>query len=228
VVLVKIKQIKMNYNIKVGESFSFSKEAFTNGFSDIDGDNPCEVLILSLPDENVSQLNYNGKKVIVGDCFPINNSNLLTFFRKKNTAINTSFNFKISDNNQNKLYSNMAKVLITIAAHINLPPSQVGDLTVSINHGSIRTFTKADFTTGLNPPYKDPEGDQPSKLKILGLTASGKLKLNGVDVIINQEIDFSSIESGLFIYSSDTSNTQLINTEFDFSISDTGSGKFTS
>jgi hypothetical protein len=218
----------MNYNIKVGESFSFSKEAFTNGFSDINGDNPCEVLILSLPDENVSQLNYNGKKVIVGDCFPISKSNLLTLFRKKNTEINTSFNFKVSDNNQNKLYSNMAKVSITIKAYVNLAPSQVGNLTVNINHASIRTFTKADFTTGLNPPYQDPEGDAPSKLKILVLPSSGVLKLNGTACVANQEINFSSIESGLFTYSSDSSNTQIINTSFDFAISDTGSGLYTS
>jgi hypothetical protein len=46
----------MDYKIKARESFSFSKEAFVNGFIGIDGDNPCEVLILSLPDVNVSQL----------------------------------------------------------------------------------------------------------------------------------------------------------------------------
>lgn len=218
----------MSYNVKVGESFNFFKEAFVKNFTDDDGDFPCEVVILSLPDETCGLLYYSGTLVKINDCFSVAKSNLLTFKRLKQGIINTFFNFKISDNNQNKQYSNMAKVTISIGAYTNLPPDVVGDLTVpTINHGATKIFTVTDFTTGLVPPYHDPEGDAPSKLKVLSLPNSGKLKLNGIDVTVSQEIAFPNIASGLFTYVSDGSNLNAINTEFNFSISDSGSGLFT-
>jgi len=217
-----------DYNIEAGTSFSFFREVFTKNFSDADGDKPCDVVILSLPDPFMGQLNYDGKKVEIGDCFPIGKANLLTFFRLTNNAIITSFNFRISDNNQNKLYSNMAVVNINIGAYVNLQPDEVGDLSVSIAHAATKVFTTADFTTGLVPAYHDPEGDSPSKLKVLSLPTSGLLKLNGVNVILNQEITFANITAGLFIYVADSSVLTAVSTSFDFSISDTGSGLFTS
>jgi hypothetical protein len=218
----------MNYNIPKSSSFNFFKEAFTKNFTDLDGDSPCEVVIISLPDPFMGQLNYNGKKVEIDMCFPVSNANLLSFFRLTNEAINTSFNFVISDNNQNKQYSNMATVTLNIGAYTNQAPSQVGDLSVTMAHAATKVFSVADFTTGLTPPYADPEGDAPSKLKILTLPSSGLVKLNGVNVTVNQEIPFANISSGLLTYVSDGSTLTVINTSFDFSISDTGSGIFTS
>jgi hypothetical protein len=122
----------------------------------------------------------------------------------------------------------MALVNINIAAYVNLQPDVVGDLSVSMIHGATKVFTMNDFTVNLVPPYHDPEGDAPSKLKVLSLPASGLLKLNGVNVTVNQEILYSQIASGLFIYVSDGSVLTVINTSFNFSVSDTGSGLFTS
>jgi hypothetical protein len=218
----------MNYNIGPGQSFAFFKEAFTNGFSDLDGDSYCEILILGIMNSSIGVLNYKEKPVSVGDCIPISKVSDLKFQRVTFGAVQASIKFKISDNNQNKLYSNMATVTINIGAYVNLAPSQVGDLSISMNHAAIRIFNRADFTTGLNPPYQDPEGDAPSKLRILSLPVSGVLKLNGGAVGANQEISFADIDSALFVYESDSSNTEVINTDFDFAISDTGSGNFTS
>jgi len=218
----------MNYNIKVNTSFNFFKEAFTKNFSDSDGDSACEVVILSLPDSGSGTLKYKGVDVKVNDCFPVANSSYLSFLRLKQGVINTYFNFKISDNNQNKLYSKMAKVTINIASYTNRAPDQVGDLSVPMIHGATRIFTSTDFTSGLTPPYHDPEGDAPSKLKVLTLPNSGALKLNGANVNINQEIVFSMINSGLFSYVSDSLNKAAIDTEFTFAISDIGSGLYTS
>jgi hypothetical protein len=218
----------MNYNIKVNESFNFFPGAFTKNFVDDDGDFPCEVVILSLPDPDSGLLYYNNVLVKIEDCFPVSKSNLLSFKRLKQGIINTFFNFKVSDNNQNKLYSKMAKVTISIGAYTNLPPNQVGNLSVPLNHGATKTFTVADFTTGLVPPYQDPEGDAPSKLKILSLPASGTLKLSGTNVTVNQDIVFANIASGLFTYVSNSSTLTAVSAEFNFSISDAGSGLFTS
>ena len=217
----------MNYNIPTNTSFSFFPEVFTKDFADIDNDSPCEVVILSLPDPEEGVLHYNGSLTLVGDSFAICDSNSLKFLRLKQGIINTSFNFKISDNNQNKQYSDMATVTINIGAYTNLAPSEVGDLSVVIAHAATKTFTAADFTTGLTPPYSDPEGDAPSKLKVLTLPATGLLKLNGVNVTVNQEIVFANITAGLLTYRGDDATTIEANTSFEFSISDTGSGLFT-
>lgn len=217
----------MNYNIPTNTSFSFFKEAFTKNFVDADGDFPCEVVILSLPDPLSGKLYYDGKLVEVGNCFPVVKSNLLSFLRLKQGFINTSFNFKISDNNQNKQYSDMATVTINIGAYVNQAPSEVGDLSVVMAYAATKTFTTADFTTGLTPPYSDPEGDAPSKLKVLSLPATGLLKLNGVNVTVNQEIVFANISGGLLTYKGDDATTVEANTSFNFSISDAGSGLFT-
>jgi hypothetical protein len=122
----------------------------------------------------------------------------------------------------------MATVTINVAAYINQAPSQVGNLSVSILHGAVRTFTGADFTTGLSPVYSDPEGDAPSKLKVQTLPTSGVLKLAGVAVVQNQEILFSDIQAGSFTYHADAANNSAINTTFTFAMSDVGSGLFTS
>lgn len=218
----------MNYNIKAGKSFSFFKEAFTNGFSDSNGDSYCEILILGIINKDKGILYYKGIAVKAGDCIPVEKISGLSFYRVSPGAINEKIEFKVSDNNQNKLYSNMATVTINIAAYVNLAPSQVGNLTVPMNHAATKTFSQADFTTGLTPPYQDPEGDAASKLKVLTLPNSGTLKLNGVLVIVNQEIPFTSIASNLFTYLSDANTTTAINTFFTFAISDIGSGQFTS
>lgn len=218
----------MNYNIIAGQSFSFPKETFTKNFQDLDGDQPCEVVILSLISAQTGVIKFDGKPVEEGTCFALKEVSKLTFTRNNNLSINDSFNFKISDSNQNKLYSNMATVTINIGAYTNLQPSQVGDLSVTINNAATKIFSTTDFTTGLTPPYVDPENDAPSKLKVLTLPASGLLKLNGVNVVVNQEIPFASIAGGLFTYVSAQGETSAIATSFDFAISDTGSGLFTS
>lgn len=215
-------------DLSIGESFNFYKEVFTKNFTDADGDLPCEVVILSLPDASKGKLNYEEKEVEIGDCFPVQKANLLSFLRLTNDAILTSFNFKISDNNQNKLYSNMAVVTINIAAYVNLKPDEVGDLAISMAHAATKIFTITDFTTSLVPAYHDPEGDAPSKLKVLSLPTSGLLKLNGVNVTVNQEILFSQIIAGNFIYVADGTVMTAITTSFNFSVADSGSGLFTS
>lgn len=216
-------------NIPVGTYINaFDQNTFTKNFLDPNEDRPCEVMILSLPDPSKGKLYFNLIPVEVNFTFNYKESDKLTYLRISELDISDSFEFKISDNNQNKLYSNMATVTINISAYTNLPPDSVGNLNVTINHAATKVFTTADFTTGLSPAYHDPEGDAPSKLKVLSLPNSGLLKLNGVNVIVNQEIPFANITSGLFIYVSDGTVNSAINTSFNFAISDTGSGIFTS
>lgn len=216
-------------NIPVGTYINaFDKNTFIKDFSDQDGDLPCEVVIMSLTNPLMGKLFFDNEEVVVGLTFNYKEATKLSYLRINSEEIIDSFQFKISDDNQNKLYSNMAVVNINIGAYVNLQPDEVGDLTVSMVHGATKVFTVNDFTVGLIPAYHDPEGDAPSKLKVLSLPESGLLKLNGVNVIVNQEILFSQIASGFFIYVADGTVLTALSTDFDFSISDTGSGLFTS
>lgn len=120
----------------------------------------------------------------------------------------------------------MALFTFNIDAYINLPPSQVGDNNITIPNASTHTFTRANFTTETIPQYTDPEGDAANNLKILSLPLSGILKLNGVNIVINQIVSFSNIDSGLLIYESNSATTTAHSSNFNFEISDTGSNTF--
>src|SRR5690606_18377166 len=99
-------------------------------------------------------------------------------------------------------YSGLTPGIITyiVSEKANEPPSEVGDNSLTTNYGVTIVFTVANFTTGTTPAYSDPEGDTASKLKILTLPSTGNLKLNGINVSINQVIDFSDINTGLLTY----------------------------
>jgi hypothetical protein len=218
----------MALDLGVGEIYSLNKGVFTQNYQDKDGDSPCEIIIFSLPDSSQVELYYDGKLAEIGNCIPISQANKLHIKRITNGVVMTSFNFKVSDNNQNKLLSNMATVTINIAAYVNQKPTEVGDLNVSIANKATKIFTVADFTTLTTPQYSDPEGDAPSKLKVTSLPLEGKLKLNAVDVTIGQEIPFTQISSGLFTYVSNQTNPSAASVVFNFEISDMGSGQYTS
>ena len=120
----------------------------------------------------------------------------------------------------------MALFTVTTNEYINQPPSQVGAGSATTNYGQVYTFTIADFTTETIPPYADPEGDTAAQLRILDLPTTGTLKLNNVNVTINQVIPFTSIGSGLFTYTPDNNVTSSYGVSFNFEIADSGSGIF--
>ena len=120
----------------------------------------------------------------------------------------------------------MAQFTFNVDGYVNQPPSQIGNNTLSLDNSEVHTFTKANFTTETTPPYIDPEGDEPSNLKILSLPSEGILKLNNVDVQLNEIISFSDIILGLFTYESNGNNQAAHTPTFDFTISDEGSNIF--
>lgn len=122
----------------------------------------------------------------------------------------------------------MANFTINVNEAVNEPPV-VGDGERTTNYGENVTLTRADFTTNTTPPYYDPEGDLPLTLRIDSLPAGGVLKLNGVDVVVNQEIDFiTEIDNNLLTYTPDLNSAEAHSVVFQFAIADAGSGIFTS
>ncbi len=122
----------------------------------------------------------------------------------------------------------MANFNINVTAYSNQAPT-IGDGERSTNYGDPIIFTRADFTTNTTPPYFDPEGDAALTLRIDSLPTGGLLKLDGINVVINQQIDFTTeIDTGLFTYTPDLNVTTSHTVDFLFSIADAGSGLFTS
>ena len=83
------------------------------------------------------------------------------------------------------------------------------------------------FTTSTSPVYADPENDAADKLKVTVLPSTGIIKLNGTNIVANQEIDFSDIDLGLLIFTGDINAIAGGTDTFEFQIADVGSGIFT-
>jgi len=123
----------------------------------------------------------------------------------------------------------MAQFTVTTSGRTNLPPSQIGRNQFLLDHNEVYTFVLNDFTVNTTPPYLDPEGDAVDKLKVLTLPTIGVLNLNGVPVIINDEITASSIDASLFTYTADVgTETSYVDQDFTFDLSDVGSLIFSS
>ena len=123
------------------------------------------------------------------------------------------------------LYNSVAEQVIFKVgedATVNQEPTEVGDVNANVTLGSEVPLTRAMLTEN----YSDPEGDAADKLKILELASFGTVKLNGSPVIVNQEINFTDIDSGLLTYISTSIPGDEESEQFEFEISDAGSNTF--
>lgn len=204
----------------IGGKLDFKKLDFTTNYFDKEGDLPYEVTILN--DVSYGALLYNNKIVKAPFIFNINNVDKFQYMRVSPLEYTEEINFKTSDNNLNKLYSEMATMTINVSAKVNEPPI-IGDNEVDIEYDATYIFTQDDFTTNTTPPYNDPEGNPPYKLKILSLPLTGTFLFNNTSISVNQEILFTDINAGLLriLGSKADINGETLN--FTFTISDTGS-----
>ena len=193
--------------------------------------------------DDIAKVKITGKTMVNGDLFlsavpvlvgdeidlvDIEAGNFTFLDDSANAAAHSSsFTFTIADAGSLSFSTPSGTFTVDVLAEANLPPSAVGDRTESISFGETLVFTTAMFTTLTTPVYSDPEGDAADKLKVTSLPLSGTLKLNGIPVTLNQEIDFTDIASGLLTYSSDPAILGSISVGFGFEIADAGSGEFT-
>lgn len=211
---------------EIGGKLNFERLDFITNYFDKEGDLPYEITILN----NViyGALIYDNKIIKAPFVFNIENVNKFEYVRTSFLGYTEEINFKISDNNLNKLNSEMATITINVNAYNNLPPNNVGDNEIIADYGELVVFTEEDFTSNTIPPYTDPEGDAPYKLKILSLPPAGNvLKFNNVNVVVNQEILFTDIQRGYLTMNTNT-NTAGGDYSFNFAVSDIGSQQFSS
>lgn len=215
-------------NVYIEEDYQFNIGDFTKNFTTSDNSTFNTTRIISLPSEGI--IKFNNNNISNNFEFDLNDINKLTYVL--NGYINSftqNFTFQTSNNNLNKYFSNMATFTLNINEYVNLPPSAVGDNSITIENAATYIFTAADFTTNTTPAYSDPEGDVASNLKILTLPTDGVIQFNSIDVTVNQIIPFSgatSIESGALHYIASQVNTAADVEVFTFEISDAGSNIF--
>ena len=216
--------------IELGDGdYTFKYSDFTKDFADANGDSPDTVRINSLPDSGVLQ--YNSVDVQINDTFDVSAANKLVLVLDNNTTTITSFLFQISDDNINKLYSDMATMSVTINDVENQPPSYVGENQLTIAYNNTYTFVLDDFIGNEDPGgslmFIDPEGDNLEFIKVTSLPVLGVLKLNNISILTNATISNADIVAGNFIYEADLGETDAYIETFDFSSSDDGSHQFT-
>lgn len=207
-------------------TYTFSLTDFTHDYIDPDGDIACKISILTNPIMGQFYLN----NTLINAPFELNSCDINKLEYRINDTLfgNDYFNFYVIDSNiKNPIKSNMATFNINIEQRANQKPDVVGDQTITIANAQVIVLTSAMFTTTTTPPYHDPENDAPYQLRILSLPSSGTLKLNNVNVTVNQVINFSNITSGQLTYTADPSNITAHSTLFTFAVSDVGSQQFT-
>mgnify|MGYP000268288445 CR=1 FL=1 len=226
--IVNIKPIITNTTINIPDlTYNFKFINFTSTFTDVNNDLPDKIRITSLPIEG--NLKYNGSDVSINDEFTSSQITSLLYTWTDYLNKSDSFTYQVSDNNENNpLFSDMATMTLNITAHVNLPPSQVGILSLNIENSTIYTFTTDNFTVDTTPIYLDPDGDNPENLKITSLPTNGSLEKDGITLVLNDIISFSDIALGKLNYVSDSLNKTSHTGVFNFSISDEGSHQFTS
>lgn len=122
---------------------------------------------------------------------------------------------------------NMGTFTINSGAYVNQAPSSVGDYSIKVLNRATTVLTLDMFTTLTTPAYADPEGDLPQSVRIDTLPGDGVLKLSGANVTAGQIILVADINAGNLTYESPDQDALDTDT-FDFSVSDVGSGMFTS
>tara|TARA_R110000787_G_scaffold76602_3_gene168749 strand:- start:8462 stop:9199 length:738 start_codon:yes stop_codon:yes gene_type:complete len=121
----------------------------------------------------------------------------------------------------------MGTITLDVSAKTNQPPNRTGWLSLYLTHGQLHVFTLANFTTETEPAYSDPEEDAFKAIKIQYLPLEGGLKLNGVAVLIGDEIPATSLNAGLLTYQADVLNANGYTDGYmRFFVSDVGSSAF--
>ena len=222
----------LKLDISFNELYVFTLANFTTEtsppYGDPENDDFASIKITSLPAQGV--LSLNNVACLVGDEITSTDLNSGLFkYQADGTDINgyTSgeMEFTVADIGSNSFTTSPSNVTFEVDSNINEAPSSIGDGEADVVVGQSILMTTAMLTSDLNPPYSDPEGDNPSMLLVVTVPEYGNLELDGVIVIDDQEISFDDIDSGKLFYVNREFPSGNVE-GFDFKISDEGSGEY--
>jgi hypothetical protein len=223
----------VSINLEYNELYVFTVADFTTlaspAYSDPEGDAFQNVKILTIPSQGV--LTINGIAAAPDDI--VTEAQIIAGLLEYQAdpldtdGYNENFTYTTSDVGSSTYSTFSGIVSIVVAEDIdNLPPTVVGDGSVTIDYGETLTFTRAMFTSSTTPAYSDPEGDEALFLKITSLPTLGEIQINGFPVSIDEVVDFADIDLGLLTYVPDLADTDGDLQGFTFEIADAGSGIF--
>lgn len=141
-------------------------------------------------------------------------------------AINDYFNFRISDNPTDYLYSATHKVDIwaSVADGATNLPATIGDNTIYPANRATTILTLAMFTSTLTPPYNDPESDLIDAIRIDEISTAniGEFYFNGSLAQVGDIITREDLIANLLVHVAP--NQDAISSDvFNFSARDEGS-----
>ena len=135
--------------------------------------------------------------------------------------------FDTSNNNESTFSTTEGRINITVISANNLPPTHVDDGLTTCELGQTRVLDYVFFLTN----YQDPENNPPKDVRVLTLPPvnKGSLVYNGITVTASMlplDIPAEQLDLGVLVYSAigQLSINETIN--FQYTVSDTGSGQF--
>jgi len=189
-------------------AYTWALADFQVGFTDADGDSQgADIVIASLPATGL--LKYNNVDVVANQI--ITDPTLLTYWKVTDSPVSEPFNFRVSDNNiDNPAFSAIAIMTITVVAAGNVAPT-IGDSFISVDNAVVTVLTLAMFTSGLTPPYSDPDGDSLDAIRVDEISSAnqGQFLYFGVPVVAGQVITSAQLTAGNFTHVGASVNTIL-------------------
>lgn len=155
-----------------------------------------------------------------------NDISKITYFTSSDNTFSHPLNVRVyTDYNGELITSNTATFNIDRSQNGtgNLSPT-IGDNAILSNNRVETILTLDMFTTGLTPPYNDPEGDLIDAIRIDEISTAnvGTFYLNNEAIVTNQIITREDLAAGLFTHRGADINT-IQSDAFNFSARDEGS-----
>ena len=201
-----------NNTISTIEDTDYTFTASDFNFSDIDGDSLASVQLTTL--ETVGALKLNGVDVTLNQVISKTDidAGLLTFTPQVNAnGIGyDSFGFTVNDGTT---YSTSSYTITINVNPVNDAPTAANN-TISTIEDTDYTFTASDFN------FSDIDGDSLASVQLTTLETVGALKLNGVDVTLNQVISKTDIDAGLLTFTPQVNANGIGYDSFGFTVND--------
>jgi gliding motility-associated-like protein len=205
-----------NKSVSVTEDvpYAFTAADFSSTYSDPEANVFAGIRITGL--ETAGSLKLNGVDVAVNDVVSASDlaSSLLTFTPVLNANGNAyaTFTFQVSDGTD---YSASSYTLTVNVSTVNDPPT-ADNTTVSVTEDVTYVFSPSDF----NASYLDAEGNAFAGIRITSLETAGSLKLNGVDVALNDVVSAANLVSSLLTFAPASNASGNNYATFTFKVSD--------
>ena len=204
--------------------FGFSDA--TDAGSSAGADSFVKVKITTL--ESAGALKLNGVDVILNQEITVTDigNNLLTFApaAQANGAGYANFKFAVIDDGNGVTEDATPNTITFDVTSVSDAPSG-SDKTITMNEDATQTLAATDFGfSDATDAGSSAGADSFVKVKITTLESAGALKLNGVDVILNQEITVTDIGNNLLTFAPAAQANGAGYANFKFAVIDDGNG----